>query len=43
MNVRPELLFTPAARDSGMILWASRRATRRDVPGLCAAEWGWRG
>jgi uncharacterized protein len=43
MNVRPELLFTPAARDNGMILWASRRATRRDVPGLCAAEWGWRG
>jgi uncharacterized protein len=43
MNVKPELLFTPAAREGSMIMWASRRATRREVPELCAAEWGWRG
>ncbi len=43
MKVKPELIFTPAARERDMILWASRRAARRDVPGLCAAEWDWRG
>jgi uncharacterized protein len=43
MNVKPHLLFTPAARDSGTIRWASLRAMRREVPGLCRAEWGWEG
>ena len=43
MRVKPELLFTDAGRDHDMIQWASGRAVRRDVPGLCAEEWGWRG
>jgi uncharacterized protein len=43
MNVKPDLLFTPAARDGSTILWASRRAAGREVPVLCASEWGWHG
>ncbi len=43
MRVRPELLFSDAARDPRMIRWASRRAAGREVPRLCVDEWGWDG
>ncbi len=41
MRVRPELLFSDAARDPRMIRWASKRAVGREVPLLCTVEWGW--
>jgi uncharacterized protein len=40
MNIRPGLLFTAAARDSGMIRWAGARAWRDEIPAVCAEEWG---
>lgn len=40
-QVRPALLFTDAARDRRVLSWAARRATRRELPRLCAEEWGW--
>jgi len=41
MWIRPKLLFTPAARESSVLAWASDRAGRRVVPSLCTEEWGW--
>lgn len=46
-QIRPALLFTHAARDRHTLAWAARRAVRRELPLLCAEEWGrsppWRG
>ena len=41
MWIRPALLFTPAARESRVLAWASGRAGRQVVPSLCTEEWGW--
>jgi uncharacterized protein len=43
LRIRPELLFSDAARDPSMMRWASVRAIRRVVPELCSGEWGWGG
>jgi uncharacterized protein len=40
-RIRPGLLFTPAARDPGMIAWAGARGALRELPSVCAQEWGW--
>ena len=38
--IRPNLLFTAAARDSRMIRWAGVRAWHDEIPAVCADEWG---
>ena len=38
--IRPNLLFTAAARDSRMIRWAGARAWHDEIPAVCADEWG---
>ena len=40
MWVRTGLLFTAAARSPDILAWASGRAWHREVPAVCAAEWG---
>jgi uncharacterized protein len=43
MKIRPELLFTSAARDPAVLSWATDRAVRRSLPLLLKDEWGWTG
>ena len=40
MWIRPNLLFTAAARNRVIIGWASTRAWHDEVPAVCAEEWG---
>jgi len=42
MRTRPELLFTAAAREPGVLAWAADRAARLVIPAVCAEEWEWR-
>lgn len=39
-RIRPELLFTPAARDRRMISWAGGRGAGLVAPRVCLREWG---
>jgi uncharacterized protein len=41
MQIRPDLLFTAAARDPEVLSWATERAVRMSLPSLLEAEWGW--
>jgi uncharacterized protein len=43
LKIRPDLLFTAAARDPATLAWATDRATRRTVSPILESEWGWRG
>ncbi len=43
MSIRPDLLFTAAARDPQVLSWATERAARRSLPPLLRTEWGWTG
>lgn len=38
-RIRPELLFTSAARDRRMIGWAGARGARMEIPLVCRQEW----
>lgn len=42
MRTRPELLFSEAAREHGMMAWAAGRAAGFVFPLVCSVEWGWR-
>lgn len=39
--INPNLLFTGAGRNPGMLSWAGRRAADHVLPPVCADEWGW--
>jgi uncharacterized protein len=41
MKIKPDLLFTAAARDPAVLSWATERATRMSLPSLLRDEWGW--
>jgi uncharacterized protein len=41
MAIRPDLLFTAAARDPAVLSWATERASRKSLPPLLEEEWGW--
>ena len=41
MQIRPDLLFTAAARDPAVLTWATDRAERKSRPSLLRDEWGW--
>jgi uncharacterized protein len=43
MKIKPELLFTAAARDPAVLSWATERASKRVLPPLLRGEWGWSG
>jgi uncharacterized protein len=43
MQIRPDLLFTAAARDPAVLSWATDRAVRMSLPSLLRDEWGWTG
>jgi len=43
MKIKPDLLFTAAARDPAVLSWATDRAERRSLPSLLRDEWGWKG
>ena len=41
LRIKPELLFSGAAREPGTLEWAADRAERLSIPPLCREEWGW--
>jgi len=43
LKIKPDLLFTAAARDRVVLSWATERAERRSLPSLLHDEWGWTG
>jgi uncharacterized protein len=42
-KIKPDLLFTAAARNPAVLSWATERAGRRSLPALLRDEWGWTG
>jgi hypothetical protein len=40
MWIRTGLLFTAAARAPEILGWAGSRAWKREIPAVCADEWG---
>ena len=39
--IKPDMLFSAAAREPGTLAWAADRAERLSIPLLCREEWGW--